>query len=69
MAWAGYVKRMGEMRNAYKVLVGTSERKRAIERSRLSWEDNIKMDLKEIGCKGAGWTYLAQDLCSSAGPC
>jgi hypothetical protein len=37
------------MRNAYKILAGTSEGKRPLERIRRSWEDNIRMDLKEIG--------------------
>jgi hypothetical protein len=43
---------MGEKRNAYEILVGTPERKRPVERHRHRWEDNIKMDLREIGCYG-----------------
>jgi len=41
---------MGERRGAYKVLVGTPEGKRALGRSKHRWEDNIKMDLQEVGC-------------------
>jgi hypothetical protein len=43
---------MGEMRNAYKILVGKSEGKRPFERRRRRWEDNIRMDLTEIGWEG-----------------
>jgi hypothetical protein len=40
---------MGEMRNAYNILVGKSERKRPLRRSRHRWGDNIRMELREIG--------------------
>jgi hypothetical protein len=43
---------MGEMRNAYKMLVGKSEGKRSLGRPRRKRENNIKMDLKEIECEG-----------------
>jgi hypothetical protein len=46
--WAGRVARMGE-RGAYRALVGKAERRRLVERSRHRWEDNIKMDLPEVG--------------------
>jgi hypothetical protein len=49
MRWAGHVARMGEKRNAYRVLVGKSEGKSPLERPRCRWVDNIKMDLREIG--------------------
>ena len=49
MRWAGYVVRMGERRGVYRVLVGKSEGKRPFERPRPRWEDNIKMDLEEVG--------------------
>jgi len=49
MRWTGYVARMGERRGAYRVLVGNPERKRAHGRPRRRWEDNIKMDLQEVG--------------------
>jgi hypothetical protein len=48
----GHVARMGEKRNAYRILVGKPERKRPLERPRRRWEDNIKMDLREIGWVG-----------------
>jgi hypothetical protein len=47
--WAGHVARMGEKRNAYRLLVGKPEGKRPLERSKRRWVDNIKMDLLEIG--------------------
>jgi hypothetical protein len=47
--WAGYVARMGEKRTAYRILVGKPEGKRPLGRPRRRWEDNIKMDLIEIG--------------------
>jgi len=59
--WAGNVARMGERVGAYKVLVGKTEGKRQLGRSRLRWEDNIKMDLQEVGCGDMDWTELAQD--------
>jgi len=50
MRWAGNVTRMGEKRGLYRVLVGTSEGKRPLWRPRRRWEDNIKMDIQEVGC-------------------
>ena len=61
MRWAGHVARMGESRDLYEVLVGKPERKRPLGRPRRKWEDNIKMDLQEVGCRGMGWIELAQD--------
>jgi len=52
MRWAKHVACMGEMRNAYEILVGKPERKRPLGRSRRGWEDNIRMDLREIGWEG-----------------
>ncbi|KAJ4430110.1 hypothetical protein ANN_22320 [Periplaneta americana] len=49
LRWAGHVARMGESRNAYRVLVGRPAGKRPLERPRRRWEDNIKMDLREVG--------------------
>ena len=49
-----YVARMGERRCAYRVWVGKPEGMRALGRPRLSWEDNIKIDLQEVGCRGYG---------------
>jgi len=49
MRWAGHVAHMGERRGVYKVLVGKPKRKRSLGRPRRRWEDNIKMDLQEVG--------------------
>jgi hypothetical protein len=51
----------GEGRGAYRVLIGRSEGKRPLGRPSRRWEDNIKMDLREIGIDGANWIRLAQD--------
>jgi hypothetical protein len=48
-------------RGAYRVLVGRPEGKRPLGRPRRKWQDNIKMDLREIGSDGANWIRLAQD--------
>jgi hypothetical protein len=52
---------MGEGRDVYRVLVGRPESKRLLARPRRRWEDNIKLDLREIGIDGANWIRLAQD--------
>jgi hypothetical protein len=49
----------GEKRNAYRILVGKPEEKRLLGRPRRRWEDNIKMDLGEIGWGGMDWVDLA----------
>jgi hypothetical protein len=61
MRWAGHVARMGEKRNAYRILVGKPEGKRPLGRPRLMWVDNIKIDLREIGWDGMDSIDLAQD--------
>ncbi|KAJ4443792.1 hypothetical protein ANN_05572 [Periplaneta americana] len=61
LRWAGHVARMGESRNAYRVLVGRPEGKRPLGGPRRRWEDNIKMDLREVGCDDRDWINLAQD--------
>jgi len=61
MRWVGHVARMGERRGVYRVLVGKPEGKRPLGRPRCRWEDNIKMDLQEVGCGGIDWIELAQD--------
>jgi hypothetical protein len=52
---------MGETRNAYNILFGKAERKKLLGRSRRRWEDNIRMDLREIGWEVVDWIHLAQD--------
>jgi hypothetical protein len=61
MRWVGHVARMGEGRGVYRILVGRPEGKRHLGRPRRRGEDNIKMDLREIGIDGANWIQLAQD--------
>ncbi|KAJ4430424.1 hypothetical protein ANN_22640 [Periplaneta americana] len=61
LRWAGHVARMGESRNAYRVLVGRPEGKRPLGRPRRRWEDNIKMDVREVGYDDRDWINLAQD--------
>jgi len=55
----GHVVRMGERRGVYRVLVGKPEGKRPLGRPRRRWEDNIKMDLQEVGCGGMNCMELA----------
>jgi hypothetical protein len=52
---------MGKGRGVYRVLVGRPEGKRPLGRPRRRWEDNIKLDLREIGIDGANWIQLARD--------
>lgn len=52
---------IGQTRGTYTVLVGIPEQKRPLGRARHRWEDNIKMDLKEIKWEGKNWIELAQD--------
>jgi len=54
MGWVGRVARMGESINVYRIL-GKPEGKRPLVRPRHRWEDNIKMDLHEVGCEGMDW--------------
>jgi hypothetical protein len=61
MRWVGHVARMGEGRGVYRILVGRPEGKRPLGRPRRRCEDNIKLDLREIGIDGANWIQLAQD--------
>jgi hypothetical protein len=53
MRWTGHVARMGDRRGVFKVLVGP------LVRPRRRWEDNIKIDLQEVGCGGMDWIELA----------
>jgi hypothetical protein len=52
MTWFGHVVLMGENRNAYRIYVGQPEGKRLLGRPRHMWEDNVKMDVREIGWGG-----------------
>ncbi|KAJ4449201.1 hypothetical protein ANN_00598, partial [Periplaneta americana] len=61
LRWAGHIARMGESRNAYRVLVWSPAGKRPLGRPTRRWEDNIKMDLREVGYDGKDWINLAQD--------
>ena len=61
MRWAGHMARMGERRDVYTVLVVRLEGKRPLGRPRRRWEDNVKMDLQEVGCGGMDWIELTQD--------
>jgi hypothetical protein len=57
----GHVAHMGEERRVHRVLVGKPEEKRPLGRPRCIWEDNIKMDLHEVGGGCGDWMELAQD--------
>ena len=59
--WAGHVARMGEGRDVCRVLVGKPEGRRPLGRSRHRREDNIRMNLWEVGCGCVAWMELAQD--------
>ena len=58
---AGHVTRMEEGRSVFKTLTGTLAGKRPLGRPRRRWEDNIRMDLKEIGINTRNWVHSAQD--------
>jgi hypothetical protein len=60
MRWAEHVARMGKGRCVHRVLVGKPEGRRALGCPRRRWEDNIKMDLQELGCGDMAWIELAQ---------
>jgi hypothetical protein len=61
MRWVGHVARMGEKRNAYRLLVGKSEGRRPLGRPKRRWVDNIRMDLGEVRWGNVDWIGLAQD--------
>jgi hypothetical protein len=61
MGFLGHVERMGEMINAHSILVGKLKVKRSLGRLRRRWEDNIRINLKEIEQKVVEWMHLAQD--------
>jgi hypothetical protein len=57
MRWARHVARIGVVRDAYTILVGRPEGRRPLGRPRRRWEDNIKMDLREIGFGDVDWIH------------
>jgi hypothetical protein len=61
MRWSGHVARMGEKRNAYRLLVGKPEGKRPLGRPRRKWVDNIRMGHGEVGWGAVNLIGLAQD--------
>jgi hypothetical protein len=61
MRWAGHVARIWEDRGVHRVLVGKPEGKRPLGRPRHIWEDNIKMNLQELGGGRVDWMELVQD--------
>jgi hypothetical protein len=61
MRWEGHVARMGEKRNAYRLLVGKPEGKRPLGKPRRRWVNNIRMDLVEVGWGDMDWVGLALD--------
>jgi hypothetical protein len=61
MRRAGHVARMGETRNAYRILVGKPEGKRPLGRLRRRWMDSVKMDLRQLEWDGMDWIELAED--------
>ena len=62
MRWVGHIAHMGEVRGMHRILVGKPQGKRPLGRPRCRWEDNIKMNLKEVGCGGMDWIELVQDM-------
>jgi len=63
LRWVGHVDHMGEMKNAYDILVEKCEGKRPLRRLRHRWEDKIRMYLRERGWQGVEWMHLAHDRC------
>ena len=61
LKWAGHVARMDEGRSAFKILTGNPTGNRPLRRPRRRWEDNIRIDLEEIGMNAGNWVDSAQD--------
>jgi hypothetical protein len=61
MRWAGHIARLGRKRNAYRILVGKPEGWRPLGRPRQRWNENIEIDIREIGYVGIDWIHLVQD--------
>jgi len=62
LRWAGHVARMEEGRSVFKMLTGKPTGKRPLGRPRRRWEDNIRIDLEEIGINAGNWVNSAQDI-------
>jgi hypothetical protein len=62
LRWAAHVARMEEGRSAFKILTGKPTGKRPLERSRRRWEDNIRMDFKEIDINTRTWVDFTQSM-------
>jgi len=60
IGWAEHAARIRDIRVVYRILVGKPEGKRPLGRPRLKWEDNIKMELQEVGCGGMDWIELGK---------
>jgi len=61
MRWAGHVAHTGKRRGLYRILMGKPGGKRPLGRPRRRWEDNIKINLQQVGCGGMNLIELAQD--------
>ena len=61
LRWAGHIARMEERRSAFKIITGKTTGKRPLGRPRRRWEDNIRMDLEEIGINEGNWVDSARD--------
>ena len=61
LRWAGHVARMEEGRSAFKIVTDKPAGKRPLGRPRRRWEDNIRMDIVEMGINAGNWVDLAQD--------
>jgi hypothetical protein len=61
MRWQGRVARTGKLRNAYKILIGKPEGKRPPGGPKCKWDNNIRMDLMEVGWEFVDWIHLAQE--------
>ena len=61
LRWVGHAARMEESKSAFKILTGKPAGRRPLGRPRRRWEDNIRMDLEEMGINAGSWVDLAQD--------
>jgi len=62
MRWAGHVALIGEKRSVYRVFVGKTEGKRQLGRPKHRWENNIKLNIQEVGCEVMDWIDLDQEM-------